>query len=336
MGIYIDGLNRKAQKKKRNSMTILKLLTRKSVQTRQQHPLKYYVCGEENENVLVLVNAFGVSLEFWKKIIANFVSRYKIITWEYRGSTPDGKKRALTLDDHVDDLQIILTTEKVTRANFVCWCSGAKLILLFLKLYQPLFASLSIIAGSYGRIEGAEELRSDWDNNMSQLTSMIVKNPAASRVMIGIMKYILSNGDLNQDVDKQNPQSSSFVNKITGYINPRTKSLVIEQFLNQESITNHAHFVEDFKRYNISTILPAVNIPTLIIGAENDRISHPQISRIVAGQIANSIYINLERASHWCLLEDADKVIENLECFLGNYTVINNDFQRPARIPPSI
>jgi pimeloyl-ACP methyl ester carboxylesterase len=104
---------------------------------------------------------------------------------------------------------------------------------------------------------------------------------------------------------------------LLGMVGRRFRELVIGPFLSESVIANYARMIVEFQSHSVAHLLDAAAAPTLLISAENDVIAHPGGSDAAARRMPNARSVRLAGASHWCLLENAEELIEEIDLFLS-------------------
>lgn len=85
---------------------------------------------------VVLCEGLGGSYQAFRHIYALLGEGYRTISWDYRGiydSSAPADPRALTMEDHCRDLEVILQEEGIERAVFIGWSMGVQLSFEFFR-----------------------------------------------------------------------------------------------------------------------------------------------------------------------------------------------------------
>jgi pimeloyl-ACP methyl ester carboxylesterase len=75
--------------------------------------------------------------------------------------------------------------------------------------------------------------------------------------------------------------------------------------------------LDDFLAHDVSGLLPGLEMPALMIAAENDNMVHPGLAAEAARRTPRGRHVTLRGATHWCLVENADEVVREMTLFLG-------------------
>lgn len=69
---------------------------------------------------------------------------------------------------------------------------------------------------------------------------------------------------------------------------------------------------------DLRSLLPAIQLPTLLIAGEHDRIAHPRATQAMQSLMPNTHYVEIKRAGHACFLSHRDEFMNVLNVFLLN------------------
>lgn len=297
----------------------MKNFCKKSVYTKDGLCLDYYVYGNGNKPALILANAYGIGREIWRYVINYFSRDYRIITWETRGTSPADKNVSLKGINHAEDLQHILAGESIERADFICWCSGLKILMEYYRLHRDVFNSISVITGYFNPMEKNLPLKTEFDFTIGGLSKLLVndpaavKNPSMGQLIEKLFQFNYSEKTLNSLNEKSLYKS---LNTMIGSAKPEIKAVITKPFSDGQTLLNYAYLTVDLQGHDISRVWKELDVPVLMINAGYDIVSNPESSRLASEKLKNCEYVFLDHATHWCLWEDYEKVNPILESFL--------------------
>src|SRR5687767_8173138 len=136
--------------------------TLEGLQVRQtaDRSLRYFVYGSGPE-VLLLVNAFGLTMDFWPKMARALREDFTMMVLDKPGSLQDETRIPRTyystessVEDYISAAAGVLAYEQVSRCHVVSWCSGAKFAMELAHASPELVRSLSFITPSFAGVEG--------------------------------------------------------------------------------------------------------------------------------------------------------------------------------------
>ncbi len=153
--------------------------------------IAYYVAGR-GPRTLVLAPGLGTHPVAWKYVIEALHERYQLITWAPRGTYGSGVPRdlaALTLPDHVRDLEAIAAAEGLERFLLAGWSMGVQIALEFAHQFPARVQALILINGAFEHVlatafhlPGAARL----------LPSVLRLGVRAAPVMVPFVRAVLS------------------------------------------------------------------------------------------------------------------------------------------------
>jgi nucleoside-diphosphate-sugar epimerase/pimeloyl-ACP methyl ester carboxylesterase len=278
-----------------------------TVRCRHNEPLTYHRGGRGP--VVALINAYGVSLRFWEHVITEFIPNYRILTWECRGCSANGADRAYGVVEHAEDLKEILDREGADRAHLVAWCTGPKVALEFHHRYPQATASMTFITPSLAPLEN-EDLSTHYDLVLGKVARMVCRRPEMASVFLRALSGILTK------TSSGNTTEQPEVVDLLGLIGKRYRNMVIGPFLNERVIENYSRMIVEFQEHRVDSLLAGARLPTMAISAENDRIAHPRCSQVIATKMPVARCVTLAGASHWCLLEEGNRIVDEIGSFL--------------------
>src|SRR6478735_12238426 len=104
---------------------------------------------------IVMANGLGGPLSAYKHQIQHLRSRFRIISWDYRGlygsSLPSGAHPDLSIEAHVRDLLSVLEALGEKRVAVVGWSMGVQVALDLYATHPDLVSHLVLINGTFGR-----------------------------------------------------------------------------------------------------------------------------------------------------------------------------------------
>ncbi len=101
----------------------------KVLYTQGDSKLTYHVAG--SGQAILIVNAYGVNTEAWNSLVEQLSQHYYVIYWRSRGLYHHEKRNGNEDSycgtwDQVEDIEQIVSQEKLSTFHMMSWCSGAK------------------------------------------------------------------------------------------------------------------------------------------------------------------------------------------------------------------
>jgi pimeloyl-ACP methyl ester carboxylesterase len=268
--------------------------------------INYWLAGDREKSPLILINAYGMSHMIWKHVIAYFSSHYRVIIWETRGCHEDDTDLVLDGKAQAADLARIMNHEQVNGADFICWCSGLKILLEYYRLEPARFKTISIINGYFEPLDGNPGVQTPFDKYIASLGKFVLKNSDAflrQKNIPVILSKIFSFDFQAKALDPSNREESA-----REMPSADIKPFLIEPFLKQKKFLNYARLILDLHQHNISGILPDIAVPVLVISSGRDIITYPASARKALEKLKYSTYIFLKGANHWVLWDRSREI----------------------------
>lgn len=276
-------------------------------------PLPYHVAGEGRP--MVLVNAYGMKLAFLEPLAAALAEHgHRIIALECRGLA-EPLEAIPGPAEHAGDVARILDAEGIERAHLVGWCTGPKVALELEHAHPGRVRSMTFVTGSFSPLAGAEELVTAYDVNIAKVARVVDRRPHLAGLFLKSLSGALS------ATGEAEPGAAAPL----GVAPQRYHDLILEPLLSEEAIRAYTRMVVRFKDHSVEHLLGEVRAPTLFIGAEHDVIAHPGISAAAAARVPGAHHVELAGGTHWCLLEDVDRL-----CYLIERQAFVTDFPEAA------
>jgi len=316
--LYYERLLKSESSTEENVGRKLDQLRRQEFICRHGSKFVYYKAGEGPP--ILLVNAYGMSIEAWRWVINSLSDRYTVLIWEGRGiSSPaseDGHVIPYSIEEHRDDIVEIFHQEKIDGAKLITWCSGIKPAALFAHKYPTLVTGIISIAPDLTPILEDPSLTSEWDQNIIFLCKAIQANPSNAIKYVNTIKLILENNGKQKKVDLKKDELTT----VLGMINKRFLSIVLQPFLNEKSISSYAQMLQDYFSRDISMELKTVPIRVDFITGGNDIIADPKQVQHILESRKNGTTISIPTASHFLLMESGEQLVRELNMLLGEQT----------------
>ncbi len=264
---------------------------------------------------IVCCNGVGVSLFFWKYLVAHYARRYDVVLWDYRGHGRSDRPRDLDAADlniprFARDLGVVLDAIGVEDALFVGHSMGCQVIFELHRQARHRVRGLVPMLGSAGRT-----LATFYDNPRS---------PEYFRL---IAKVVDRMGDRAHAIARpllESPLAWAFA---------RRAALVDPVYTRREDMVPYMRHLATldlrcFLRTVLATndhdawpTLPDIRVPTLVIAAERDTFTPMWLSRKMAATIPAADFLILADASHAAVIEQPETILRRFDRFLAERAV---------------
>lgn len=248
--------------------------------------------GEGNKNAIIFVHAFPTCNRMWDPQVDVLEDKYNVITYDLRGFGYSEMDYNLTIDSHVDDLFAILESSGMDKPVICGLSMGGYITLRALERGQEKFRAAVLC-----------DTRTEADANENKIKRSAqiaqIKGGGLNDFISGFIKGTLSPSTLNGDEAKKN--IAGFLKEIISW---QKAEGICTALMSLASRTDTTPFIEN------------INIPTLIMVGEDDKLTPPELSRAMHLKIKGSQLKLIPGAGHFSNLENSNEFNENLIDFL--------------------
>lgn len=243
---------------------------------------------------VVLLHPFPVHHEFWLPISLFLSSRYRLIMPDLRGHGESGLGDGpATMHKHADDIAKIMTSAGVERAPIVGVSIGGYAMFEFWRRFRERVSAL-VLCNTKAFADTAD--------------ARIARLEAARAVM--------QRGT--------EPFFEGMLQKVLGETTRRSRPDLVEgalRMMRKMSAENVAGVQRGMaERPDSLSMLKTVNVPTLIITGEEDKMTGPPEAEIMKQNISGSQLRVIPRAGHYSPWEQPEEVGRTLRTFLDRVT----------------
>ncbi len=251
-------------------------------------------CGKGD--LIIFLHGIGGNKTNWNRNLIEISKKYLCVAWDMRGyGDSDDYDGPLNFLDVVNDLKILINTFNKSKAHIVGLSMGGQIACLFYEKFPTFVKSLTLCDTHLG---------------LSNLNKKEVEKFVRSR------KYPLINGKEPKDIAKNVALSLIGEQKNTVALDELVASI---SSLHKQSYlkTIDASFSTQHKH-----IFQTIDIPTLILVGELDKLTPPRIAKEINNLIKKSELIVISRAGHLINIEKPEQFNNLIIKFLDNLTFL--------------
>ena len=262
---------------------------------RDGSPIYYRSFGKETgATPVVLSDGIGCDGYVWKYLERALADERRVVHWHYRGHgrTPEPRdRRRVAMADLADDLESVLDAAGIERAVLAGHSMGVQVCLETFRRHHDRVAGLALLCGSYGNplrtfhnrrtLEAALPWISFAVNRAPRLIGGVWRTLVPTRRAYAIAARLEINGELVRLEDFM-----PYLEHIAGVDLP----LFLEMLA-------HAG------RHSAREILPAVDVPTLIVAGDRDNFTPLGLSEEMHRLIPGADLLVIEGGSHTAPIE---------------------------------
>lgn len=259
--------------------------------------LQYHSFGDRGPTV-VIVNAIGMGLEYWDRLIDRLSPDHRVVIWKLR--------TAGNLDDQVADVAAIVEEVAQGPVHLVGWCSGPKVCLRYAAAHPERVASMVFLSGTYGD----PSTETDYQKRLGKVFELLERSPGMAKAVRGILT------DSTAVAAGLSEQAGDFAQdpEVLARADPSLHSALVAPYRSDESILAYVKQIRDFWSRSLDA---GVSAPTLVVGAELDRVALSRLGLEFAQSLPRGRFVEMPGATHYCMYDRPDEVADLIRDFLA-------------------
>ncbi len=251
--------------------------------------------GEVNKNIL-FIHGLGGDLRAWDEERALLENRgYTTIALDLRGhglSDRPSPESAYAFTNFVRDIQMIIEKEKLQNVILVGHCLGGMIAMSVAYLYPKQIRALVLVDTSYKAPYFSKIII---NHTLIQLFLRLFATYIPGFYMHGTVDY--TKFRFTDDFDKKRILSDIMHTSLKSYL------LICENLLS----------------LNGEKLLDGINIPTLVIEGEKDKVYPPSIAKHISLRMKNANLDLIKDANHIIVLTKPSELVESIILFLQKF-----------------
>lgn len=259
---------------------------------------------------LVLSDGIGCDGFAWRYLQPVLAKRYRVLHWHYRGHGRSGApvdRKQIDVPTLVRDLVCVLDATDTERAVLVGHSLGTQIGLEFYREMPARTLALILMCGSYGHVTQTFHGTDLLQQVLPSLIEMVQKHYKVARALWGQVptKLAYRVARLSNEVDAASMREEDFRHywEHIAVMDP-------DLYLNMLRAVGE-HSAED--------LLPNIDVPTLVIAAERDTFTPPQLAEHMARSIPGARHVLVKNGSHAAPVEQPEVFQRAIERFLDSH-----------------
>jgi pimeloyl-ACP methyl ester carboxylesterase len=264
--------------------------------------------GDGGRPAIILNDGIGCDGFAWKYVQPDLANDHRVVHWHYRGhgrSGPPIDKARVDIPALARDLLSVLTHLSIERAVLFGHSMGTQVALEAYRLAPDRVAGMVLLCGSYGRVtetfHGTDVLK----NVLPTLIEQVQSHRSLARALWGRISPWLAFrvARMSREVDALNIREEDF-HPYWEHIN----LIDPDVFLPMLRLAGE-HSAED--------LLGSIRVPVLVIAAERDTFTPPELAQSMADRIPESDFMIVAGGSHAAPIEQPEPILARIRAFLA-------------------
>jgi pimeloyl-ACP methyl ester carboxylesterase len=260
-------------------------------------PIYWETFGDGTREAVCLLNGLAMSTRSWYGFVPRFVPDYDVVLFDYWGQGESFSEDVpYSIPGFCDGLARILDELSLERIHLMGISYGGFVALDFARLYQERLHTLTLS----GILLTHEELFEMYEE-------------------LSLEFYRSDQMELYASYLYEKIFGETFVREVTRGKLAEMKSKLVERYTGKAHCLARLTLAQDRLFTDLDANLPgyrAIDVPTLILAGEHDRVIPPHVQRKITSILKNARFETLPGAGHVIYLEQPDVFFPRLREFM--------------------
>ncbi|MGD8863197.1 MAG: alpha/beta hydrolase [Myxococcales bacterium] len=256
---------------------------------------------------IVLLDGIGCDGWAWNHIQPHLSQRFRTVHLHYRGHGRSGAPvdpEAIDIYTLADDVLHLMDHVGIEQAVLMAHSMGTQVALEVFRRAPERVRAMVLVCGSYGRITHTFHGNDLLHRALPRLIEQVRKHSGLFRAFWGRLPPALS------------WRVAGWIGEIDGASLAQDDFARYVDHLSEIDLDLYLNMLQKAGEHTAEDLLPRIDIPVLVIAAERDTFTPPDVVEDLANHIPTADYLELEGASHAAPLERADQINAKVDDFL--------------------
>ncbi|MGM9514514.1 alpha/beta fold hydrolase [Roseateles sp. DB2] len=304
------------------------------LQTIEGAPLRVWRLGE-GPHTLLLLNAFGLSLDVWCELALALSPHCTVLTLEARDDAAlQSQALSSTYYDNENSwpqfLQSVrqwLATQGKGPLHLLSWCGGAKFALDLARALPQDVASLCLVAPSYAGVDCGAGGDSSFETSLNTMCRLVQRTPAAADSMARSMLALLKRGD----------GAAEDAQRLWSLPDAHTAHWLHEPYVSAERMRQYSRQLIHFRDHamRLPPDVPPLEQPCLLLIGDSDTATCAERARAMGVLTSQTLQLGLRAAGHYLIHQDAALIARLQRAFMRDGLQLDITDARLRRFTPA-
>jgi pimeloyl-ACP methyl ester carboxylesterase len=221
--------------------------------------------GPPDAATLVVVNALGQGVGYWRPLLAMLARRHRVILFQPGGDDHDG--RPATGADHEAAIAQMLANRQVRRCHMLGWCTGAKTVLRYHLGHPDQVQSLVLLSPAFKSPARPEELDTEYERQLQSMARLLADRPSLAPRMLRLFS-----GMFDEDLGSPHADGADGPAIVLARADPRLETERRRPFATAPALMSYARQLLDFWADDVLADARRVRVPVTLVTAEHDEV----------------------------------------------------------------
>lgn len=257
-----------------------------------------YVVRCSGEQPLVLVNACGMSLSLWSRLMLDRSHPWKLIAAESPCTDvfAGGMRAAADLTTDVSAIAATLDDAEIDRAHMVAWCSGARIAVEFAGRFPERIKSLTLISPTLRGTAGAPPAGSAFENDLNRIFEAIDRNPNLARTFADVFRSLFEFTDWEKLANRPDKR----IEALLGLSARERVSALIAPLARPDDLVNYSRRILCDQRHPLHASLARLTMPVmLVVGDYDNRVNNVFTRAVLKASGVRFLEVRVKGAGHY-------------------------------------
>jgi pimeloyl-ACP methyl ester carboxylesterase len=148
-----------------------------------------YIVRRGGSRNLLLINALGIPLGLWSRLLGDSHHPFRIIAVENRcgGFLSGGMGSDEALTTHADDISEVLRHEKITDLHVLGWCNGGRIAIDLVTRKMCDARSLTLLSPTLRGTKAGAQTASPFEERLQQVFTIVTRNRALAKPTVAML-----------------------------------------------------------------------------------------------------------------------------------------------------
>lgn len=264
---------------------------------------------------IVCCNGVGVSIYFWKYLIAHYAPTHTVLVWDYRGHgrsdrPPEIGEADMRVERHAEDLAVVMDAAGIDRALLIGHSMGCQVLYEFYRRYPARVLGLVPMLGTAGHT-----------------LSTFFDYDGSPKIFRAVGRLIFGLGNATHLIVRptlESPISWWFASRFGLVDSQYARREDLQTYLSHIATLDMRIFIRNvllLDDHDAWEVLPRIAVPTLVVAAERDAFTPMRLSRKIVASIPQAEFLVLADGTHAALIEQPDTIATRLDRFIRERAV---------------